>query len=202
MSPTAEFNHTSFPLQLTTLPAPENALDPQFLNMIDGTLASGASTKGSTLIDPSVNPHSSGGEGLSEDFVMQDAPAAPKMVTVQRRLEPEIAKGTFMAYPHLALTIHIHENGSPCMNPLNCFCVAMGTKDAEFFKILNTFADHFEGPIREMLRDIQHELKDKKAENNHLRDELSKLKSEIEALRLRLSSTHKPSSQPPTVKGT
>ncbi|KAF9254175.1 hypothetical protein L218DRAFT_1009990 [Marasmius fiardii PR-910] len=180
MLPTAKFNHTAFPPQLTTLPAPENTLHPQFLNMIGGTLASGASTKGSTLIDSLINPHSSGGEGLSEDFVMQDAPVVPKMVTVQCKLEPEIAKGTFMAYPHLALTIHVYENGSPCMNPLNCFCIAMRTKDAEFSKILNMFAN----------------------QNNHLWDELSKLKSEIEALRLHLSSTHKPSSQPPTVKGT
>ncbi|KAF9253952.1 hypothetical protein L218DRAFT_968561 [Marasmius fiardii PR-910] len=144
----------------------------------------------------------SGGEGLSEDFIMQDAPITPKTVMVQHKSEPAIVKGTFTAYPHLALTIHAHENGTPCMNPLNCFCIAMGTRDAEFFKILDTFADHFEGPIREKLHNIRHELKDKKTENNHLRDELSKLKSEIEALTLRLSSTPKPSSQLPISKGT
>ncbi|KAF9259311.1 hypothetical protein L218DRAFT_1079961 [Marasmius fiardii PR-910] len=182
MLPTSEFNQSVFPPQLTTLPAPDNTLDPQFLNMIGGTLGSG-------------------GEGLSEDFIMQDAPVAPKTVMIQHKLEPAIVKGTFMAYPHLALTIHAHENGTPCTNPLNCFCVAMGTRDAEFFKILDTFANHFEGPIREKLRDIRLELKDKKAENNHLRDEVSKLKSEVEVLKLRLSATPRPSNQPATVKG-
>ncbi|KAF9262019.1 hypothetical protein L218DRAFT_960626, partial [Marasmius fiardii PR-910] len=143
----------------------------------------------------------SGGEGLSEDFVMQDISVVPKMVTVQRRLEPEIAKGTFTAYPHLALTIHTHANGTPCTNPLNCFCVAMGTRDAEFFKILDTFADHFEGPIREKLRETRYELKDKKEEICSLRDDISKLESEIKALKLCLSSTPKPLNQPSSAKG-
>ncbi|KAF9254955.1 hypothetical protein L218DRAFT_386164 [Marasmius fiardii PR-910] len=121
-------------------------------------------------------------------------PTNPRDYT--QSLGVNLPPGSWKANPTLGLVIHFHEDTSPCLQPVEHACLALGLRSSEFLDARADLVDEYQSELRKQKKEVKKRNEELENENERLLKELDNARRTIEELHQRISGFKSAASTP------